>query len=172
VSEAKAHLRVDQALDDAAIAVMTAAAREWVEAAAGRALIAQSWRATLDAWPAGPALTLIRPPVQAVIAVRTFSADGTAALWPAGNYALSQGAEPTKLLRLAAAWPEPGRAEAGIEIDLTCGYGAAGADVPAALRQAVLIVLAALYEGRASLPPQAEFERAQALIAPFRVRGL
>lgn len=167
LAEAKAHLRVDLSDDDAMIARLTGAAREWVENATGRALMTQNWRMTLDAWPEGDAVALIRPPVQAVTAVRTFGANGAAAVWAGTNYAMSFGAEPQRLLRLASAWPAPGRAQSGIEIDVTCGYGALTSDVPAALRQAVLLKLAQLYERRgedAGETPEAVWP----LIAPFR----
>jgi uncharacterized phiE125 gp8 family phage protein len=167
LAEAKAHLRVDLSDDDAMIARLIAAAREWVEAATGRALITQAWRMTLDAWPQDDAVALIRPPVQAVTAVRIFSAAGVASLWDGANYAVGFGAEPQRLVRLSPQWPEPGRAQTGIEIDMTCGYGATGADVPAALRQAVLSKVAQLYERRGE-ESGGDPSEALRLIAPFR----
>jgi uncharacterized phiE125 gp8 family phage protein len=167
LAEAKAHLRVDLADDDAMIGRIVAAAREWVEAASGCALMTQTWRMTLDAWPVGPAVALTRPPVQAVTAVRTIAADGVASVWGGTNYALSFGAEPQRLMRLSAGWPLPGRAENGIEIDMTCGYGALASDVPAALRQAVLAKAAQLYERRGEDAGE-DPDEALRLIAPFR----
>jgi uncharacterized phiE125 gp8 family phage protein len=167
LAEAKAHLRVDVTDDDAMIARMIQAAREWVEAQTGRALMTQSWRMTLDAWPEGVALALIRPPVQAVAAVRVFDAGGASTTWAAENYTLLSGAEPPCLVRKTPAWPTPGRVEGGVEIDLTCGYGAAAADAPAALRQAVLAQAAALYERRGEDAGPAP-ANALALLAPYR----
>jgi uncharacterized phiE125 gp8 family phage protein len=167
VAEAKAHLRVDLGDDDAMIARLIAAAREWVEAETGRAMLTQSWRLTLDDWPGRETVALVRPPVQAVTAVRTFSTEGVASVWAGANYALSFGAEPQALVRLVSAWPSPGRAGAGIEIDMTCGYGAAASDVPAALRQAVLLKAAQLYERRGEEKGESP-DAAWLLIAPFR----
>lgn len=168
VAEAKAHLRVDLADDEALIARLIAAAREWVETVTGRAMMTQSWRMTLDAWPEGEALALIRPPVQSVTAVRTFDVAGIAAIWSTANYAMAFGAEPQRLVRTVPSWPTPGRASAGIEIDLICGYGAVATDVPAALRQAVLLKAAQLYERRGE-DRQESPDAAWALIAPFRM---
>lgn len=167
LAEAKAHLRVDLADDDAMITRLIAAAREWVEAQTGRALMTQTWRVTQDAWPEGAALSLVRPPVQAVTSVRTIGAAGVATIWAGSNYALSFGAEPQRLVRLVDAWPSPGRSQAGIEIDLTCGYGSAATDVPAPLRQAVLMKVARMYEARGDDPGETPDEAA-ALLAPFR----
>jgi uncharacterized phiE125 gp8 family phage protein len=167
LAEAKAHLRVDISDDDALIATQIAAARQWVEAQTGRALITQSWRLTLDAWPEGDAVSLVRPPVQAVTAIRTIATGGAATIWTAENYALAFGAEPQRLLRLSAAWPAIGRDRSGIEIDLTCGYGAAAAGVPAALRQATLLKLAQLYERRGE-DESPEPDAGLSLLAPYR----
>lgn len=167
LAEAKAHLRVDAADDDAMIPRLIAAARQWVEEACGRALISQSWRMTLDAWPEDAEVALIRPPVQSVTAVRTLSAEGVATVWADANYAMAFGAEPQRLVRLVSAWPVPGRARAGIEIDMICGYGANAADVPAALRQAVLLKTAQLYERRGEDKGESP-DAAWALLAPFR----
>jgi uncharacterized phiE125 gp8 family phage protein len=167
LAEAKAHLRVDLSDDDAMIERLIAAAREWVESQTGRALISQNWRMTMDAWPEDMTVALIRPPVQAATAVRTFSAEGIASVWAGANYAMSFGAEPQRLVRLVPAWPMPGRAQMGIEIDLVCGYGALASDVPAALRQAVLLKTAQLYERRGE-DPGADPDEALRLIAPFR----
>jgi uncharacterized phiE125 gp8 family phage protein len=74
------------------------------------------------------------------------------------------------------ALPAPGRAIAGIELDIEAGYGDAASDVPEALRQATRVLVAHWYENRgliaaggaAVLLPQS----AAALIAPYRVLSL
>lgn len=172
LAEVKAHLRVDLADDDALITRMSQAAREWVEAETGRALITQSWRLSLDDWPQGDAVTLLRPPVQAIVQVRTIGTDGAPTVWDASGYALSFGAEPQRLIRKSASWPSTARKTGAIEIDLTCGYGAAGADVPAALRQAILVAASRLYERRGGEANELAMNQAFALIAPYKVRRL
>jgi uncharacterized phiE125 gp8 family phage protein len=63
-------------------------------------------------------------------------------------------------------WPEPGRIAGGIEIAFTAGYGDAAADVPAPLRQGLLLQLAHLFENR----EPASFDKAAlALLSPFRL---
>ena len=52
VAEAKAHARIDIDDDDAMVAALITAARQWVEDTTGRCLITQQWKLTLDNWPA------------------------------------------------------------------------------------------------------------------------
>jgi uncharacterized phiE125 gp8 family phage protein len=73
------------------------------------------------------------------------------------------------------AMPAPGRLAAGIEIEVTVGYGDSAPDVPEPLRQAIRLLLAHWYENRglsaaggaAVLPATAA-----ALIAPYRMLSL
>lgn len=51
LAEVKAHARVSHARDDAYLSALIAAARRKAELDTGRALITQTWTATLDAWP-------------------------------------------------------------------------------------------------------------------------
>ena len=45
-------------------------------------------------------------------------------------------------------WPRPGKCANGIEIELTAGFGASAADVPAPIAQALLLLVAHWYERR------------------------
>ena len=51
LSETKAWLRVDTNDEDSTIATLISAGRVLVEQATRRALVTQSWRIILDAWP-------------------------------------------------------------------------------------------------------------------------
>jgi uncharacterized phiE125 gp8 family phage protein len=66
---------------------------------------------------------------------------------------------------------QPGRALAGIELDVTAGYGGA-ADVPAPLLHAIRLLLARAYEHRDAMAHDALPEAVAALVAPFRVIAL
>jgi uncharacterized phiE125 gp8 family phage protein len=133
-------------------------------------MISQGWRLVLDAWPVNGALRLPFAPVASIAAARTFDATGNTTATPAGLLSLAPGEDPA-VLRLDAAAPQPGRSRAGIEIDLICGFGPAMADVPAPLRQAILLLVSRWFENRgddahgvdARLPGDV-----MALIAPYR----
>jgi len=80
---------------------------------------------------------------------------------------------PPRLVRTGVIWPQPGKAANGIEIDFTAGYGAAASDVPAPLRQAVLLLVAHWYENREPIavgsPEMAVPGPVAQLVEPFRV---
>jgi uncharacterized phiE125 gp8 family phage protein len=72
---------------------------------------------------------------------------------------------------------QPGRSAAGIELDVSAGYGAAAIDVPEPLRQAIRLLAAHWYENRGvvalgqtsavTLPVSVP-----ALLAPYRMVAL
>jgi uncharacterized phiE125 gp8 family phage protein len=151
VSEAKAHLRVDGTAEDTLISSLILTSRLHVETALGLALITQSWRLLLDAWPKGKAVDLPLRPLQAVDELRVLSADGDPAIVPASTYLVDIAGLPPRLVRTGLLWPLPGQSANGIEIDFTAGYGDAAADVPAPIRQALLLLIAHWYEHRAPI---------------------
>ncbi|MBI1188309.1 MAG: hypothetical protein GC206_13425 [Alphaproteobacteria bacterium] len=57
LAEAKAHARIEHSAEDAQISAWITVARVIVEKATNRALVAQTWTATLDRWPPAQALT-------------------------------------------------------------------------------------------------------------------
>jgi len=176
LSEAKAHLRVDGAAEDTLIGSLILTSRLHIETALGLALITQGWRLSLDAWPEGRELELPLRPLQAVREVRVFSADNMSSLVPAETYLVDLAGVPPRLVRRGAMWIAPGRPAGGIEIDFTAGYGDAASDVPAPLRQALLMLVAHWYEHREPVelgsPVAAVPSAAYELLAPYRTRRI
>lgn len=163
-AEAKLFLRVDHAAEDALIAPLIAAARETVEAFTARALIMRRVRETRSDWPVrgDGALRLAVAPVVAAHALRVVSADGS-------FETLSGPVRIEDDLIWTPALSSPGLPLAGVEIEYDAGYGAAAANVPSPLRQAVLLAVAGLYESREG--ESAALAAARVLAAPFaRVR--
>jgi uncharacterized phiE125 gp8 family phage protein len=144
VADAKAFLRVEHGDDDSVIAALIAAARSQVEALTRRALIEQSWRLTLDRWPADGRIRLRMAPLRSVIAARVFDAAGVSSPLNTASFAIDAGGG---IVAPRSALPSPGRA-GGIEIDLQLGYGPAPSDVPELLRHAVRSLVAHWYENR------------------------
>lgn len=78
--EAKRFLRIDDEneAEDGLIGALIAASRIHVEGVTGRALIAQGWRAVLDAWPGDRQVRLPVGPLMTLTAVTTYDEDGEA----------------------------------------------------------------------------------------------
>lgn len=132
LADAKAFARVATDHEDALIAQLVAAARQRVEAETGRALIARTYRETLDRWDlpgrraaGGMQFRLVMPPLVAVSSVTLFDAEDTGTLWPAEEYFVDTAADPGRIAVRSGAFPIPGRRMAGIEIVFDAGYGAA-----------------------------------------------
>lgn len=148
LDEVKMHLRVDGNTEDALITSLILTSRLHIEAALGLALMTQSWKLVLDAWPADGLVPLPIAPVAAVTETRILAADGTPDTLPPGSFILDSSRRPARLAPSEGQWPPPGRRYAGIEIDLTAGFGTAPDDVPQPIRQALLLLIAHWYEHR------------------------
>ncbi|MDH4981297.1 head-tail connector protein [Hyphomicrobium sp. D-2] len=147
VSEAKAHLRVDGTAEDTLIGSLILTSRLHIEAALGLALITQGWRLKLDRWPKDGAVELPLGPVQAVTDVRVLDGAGVAQTVPPESYVADVASSPARIVPRGA-WPVPGQRTNGIEIDFSAGFGAAAGNVPAPVRQALLLLVAHWYEHR------------------------
>jgi len=177
LADAKLYLRVDVADDDALINSLITGARSELERGLGRALITQSYTYLLDAWPAGFAVNLPIAPVQSVDQVRVYAVDGSFTVISPSRYMLDGLGSPPRLIRRGSlAWPVPLQQANGVAIDFTCGHGATPADVPSALRIAIMLLTAHWYEhrqlGEAGVPNIGLPEMVRDLISPYRVRRL
>ncbi|MFS8039226.1 hypothetical protein ACI7BZ_20075 [Xanthobacter sp. AM11] len=169
-AEAKAFLRIDHAADDALIDALVMAARRRVEVETGRALMTQSWRFRLDAWPLRGLVPTPLSPVREILGATVAAADGSAVALPAGALVLLADRAPALIRVDRALAPAPACPHGGIVISIAAGYGPLAADVPADLVQAVRLLLAHFHEhrdgpGEATRLPAA----AIALMAPYRV---
>jgi uncharacterized phiE125 gp8 family phage protein len=145
VAELKAHLRIDGTAEDAVVASLITTARLQIEAALALALITQSWSWTFDRWPRRASVELPVSPVQQINAVTVVQAGGAATM-PSSAYILDGHGIGARLIARDN-WPQPSIAALGVEIRLVAGFGTTPADVPAAIRQA-LLVLAAHWHSR------------------------
>jgi uncharacterized phiE125 gp8 family phage protein len=174
IAEAKSFLRAENDDDDTVIASLIAAARSHVEAMTRCALIAQTWRFVLDQWPKDGRVRPGRGPLRTLTAARVYNSAGTATVIDVEMFVVDK----TSGVIASSAWglPAPGRATAGIELDVEIGFGTAATDVPDALRHAVRTLVAHWYENRgliaigqsvAMMPASVS-----AMIASYRVRTL
>lgn len=147
LADAKGWLRVDSDGEDALIGALVTSARLVVEAAARMLLVSQQGRLVLDRWPTGTELALPLAPIMRIDAVRTRDAAGDETLVAPETWRLSGGLHDPAIF-FHAAPPAPGRSVAGIEIDVTAGFGVAAEDVPEDLRQAIRLLVARWHERR------------------------
>jgi uncharacterized phiE125 gp8 family phage protein len=148
LAEAKAHLRIDADDEDALITELIVAARLFVERTLGQALISQGWSYFLDYWPRGGCITLPLAPAQAVGSVKVHDAEGGSVTLDASAYAVDVLSAPARLVLRGAPPSAAVRELNAFEVAFIAGYGDEPGDVPAPLRQALLLLVAHWFERR------------------------
>lgn len=149
LAEAKAFLRIGHAEEDALIGTLIIAARTRIETATGLALIQQGWTLSRDDWAHDGSIELPLAPLISITDVKVFGDDDVAAVIDPAHYYVDRVSRPPRLLlRGSRVWARPGRRGNGIEIAFLAGFGAAAANVPADLRQALLSIVAHDYAKR------------------------
>jgi uncharacterized phiE125 gp8 family phage protein len=147
-SDAKAHLRITHATEDTLVARLVKAAREHVEDRTGRALVTQTWKMWLRAFPRSGAIELPRPPLVSVTSITYLDADGASQTLSSDAYAVyPEGFKGRVKLKAGESWPATAEDEKAVEITFEAGYGDAAA-VPAAVTSAMLLLVEHLYHNR------------------------
>lgn len=148
LDEAKLHLRVDSADEDALITTLIKAARQQAEHELGRALITQTWELRLDAFPSSE-IRLAMPTVRSIESIKYLDAMGAEQTVPSADYALDAATTPGwVLLASGASWPSTYDGANAVRVRFTAGYGTAGTDVPANVIAWMLLQIGALYKQR------------------------
>lgn len=173
LAEAKLHLRVDDNADDALIAALITAARQHAEHDTRRALVTQTWKLALDAFPDGM-VRLEHAPVSEVVSVVYTDPNGTVQALDAAAYKLDAISEPCRLVpSYGNSWPASRSEVNAVAITYTCGYGQPEA-VPESIKRWMLLRIGALYENREEVLTGRAITLAplpfvDALLAPYRV---
>jgi uncharacterized phiE125 gp8 family phage protein len=152
LSEAKAHLRIDSSDEDTLISTLITAAREWCEEFLDRSLIHQQYVMRFDSFPYE--IELPRPPMAtsgtttALTLTYTLGDDSTAVL-AATEYRIDRNSTPGVVRQLRqGTWPANLDDQNAITVTWWAGYGASGSSVPAAIRSAMLMLVAHLWRNR------------------------
>jgi uncharacterized phiE125 gp8 family phage protein len=164
LAEARAHLKLDSSDDDALVDRLVAAARVRAEWHTGRAFITQGWTLHLDCLPRVIEIPL--PPLIAVTSLTIFAQDDSATMIDTAAFRVEAAAS-RLVLRPEALRPAALRQPGAAALAFTAGYGDAAA-VPAPIREAILELVADLYEHRGEQPRELPLA-ALALLAPYRV---
>jgi uncharacterized phiE125 gp8 family phage protein len=170
-SEAAAHLRLDGTAQQALIESYIKSARNVAEAYTRRTFMPRSFRLVLDAWET--VVVLPKPPVTSINAVNVLLSNGSSvAVMPTAWRFLPGDGHAKVLFSNTSALALPGIAAGGITLDYSAGYASA-ADVPQAIKTAILLMVGYLYDVRVAVGgdfsptlPMA----ARALLEGYRVR--
>lgn len=182
LAEAKAHLRVDHAEDDAMITGMIAAATDHLDGwtgTLGRCLVSQGWTRDADGFPCGAVIPL---PFRSAsdVEVSYFAPGATErAIFSSDAWFLIQGPRGAAVrLAAGAAWPATADRPDAVRVVGTYGFGAAS-DVPPAIRAAILLMIGDLYKNRettgvgaGAVGAIAMSTTVDSLLAPWRMVGI
>lgn len=148
VTLAEAKLQVAEYCDDsdtnAMITAMITAAREYCEGWQQRAYITQTIELYLDEWP--QIIYLPRPNLQSVESITYVTEDGDTETFT--DYEHDTKSLPGRIVP-SDQWPTDTLGKLSpITVQYKAGYGDAASDVPAKIKQAILLLVAAYYEQR------------------------
>lgn len=159
VAQAKVHLRVDHDADDNYIESLIVQAREYVEHHQERAILSQTWELHLDSFPAGcetprglrsAMIFLPTAPLQSVTHVKYYDGDGTLTTLDTDDYlviGVGTKARGSIVPAVGLSWPTTQDRPEAVVARYVAGYADA-ASVPAATKQAILLMVAQAYEFR------------------------
>ena len=189
LADFKAHARIDHTLEDTYLETLLSAARERVEEIeCWIQMLTATFELRLDAFPCGDEPIVIpRPPLQEVLSIKYVDpagdlqtlADSTVS--PAitsSVYAVdtksSHAPEPAEIyLAYGQTWPSTRCERNAVRVRFVCGFGDEPADVPAALRQWMMIAASTMYEHREkeiTVTIISKFEFVNGLLDPFRCK--
>jgi uncharacterized phiE125 gp8 family phage protein len=149
LSDAKEHLRVDHTDEDEYITRLIDTARRYCEKLVNKAFITQTWDCYFDDFPGTP-FELPLPPVQTVSSIIYTNSNGTATTVQGSTYTVDKVSHPARInLAYSKSWPTATlQTLNAIKIRYITGYGDKAANVPEDYRQAILILVAHLFENR------------------------
>lgn len=173
LDDARHHLRIDHSDDDAYITTLIRVATTAVQERLERTLGVTTWDYRIDSegicW--GFDIRLPMPPLLEVVSVKYFDTDSVEQTYAPANYrAFGIGGRGGIRLTGGASWPSLRSGPEAVTIRFSAGYE----EVPAPIRQAVLLVVGQLYAQRGEMVQEnlTEDPAIKALLAPYRVFGI
>ncbi|WKL57243.1 phage head-tail connector protein [Asticcacaulis sp. ZE23SCel15] len=176
--EVKVHLGIDSDDWDMLLDGFVSAAVDYLDGRAGylyRCLMAQTWVAELNEFPACTSGRVVLPlgPVSAVASIEYVATDGTAQTLAAENFDFVpvDGLDYAYVVpAFGEHWPLSRCAPRAVRVTHTCGYGSA-AEVPAAIRAAILIMVGIMWRDRGDGDPRGwqENPTALSLLSKYRM---
>lgn len=173
LEEAKLHLRVDGDEEDSLIESLIAAAVSHIDGwtgILGRAVAEQTWRQDFDSF--GCTMRLALGPVSEIVSITYRNEAGQVATVADSNYALvTDGVGPRVYWDKSFSAPGSLYEQGAVSVTYKAGY----AEVPAAIKVAILLMVSGWYENRESVSERdlkvVPFA-VESLLAPFRRLGV
>lgn len=171
--DAEMHLRLSLPESQAQaqlIQMLIDVATEEAERATGRALLTQTWQLSLSALR--QPIELPRQPVRSIVSITYLDADGVEQTLAADQYQLSGWDDSEIIPAYGVTWPAVRGGAGCVSVRWVAGYGDNAEDIPAPIRQWILMRVATLYEHREEVVvgvPVARLPVFDGLLAPYRV---
>jgi uncharacterized phiE125 gp8 family phage protein len=149
VAQLKDYLRVSHDAENTLIVSLGKSARAWVESYLRRALINQTWKLTLDCFPAQIELKMC--PVSSITHVKYYNTAGVLTTLAVNtDYVYDLTEEPVRIIpAYGTSWPTTRSGLlAQVEVQFVAGYGTAGTTVPDAILTAIKALVAHWYQNR------------------------
>jgi uncharacterized phiE125 gp8 family phage protein len=143
LAEVKTHLRIDFNDSDAELTAWIAAASGMIDGPSGIgiAMINQTWRQSIDAFPAD-GIEIRLGPVSSITSITYRDTSGAIQTLDPALYAADLDSYPTVIKpAYGTNWPETYGVDGAIKITFVAGYGPNAAAVPAALKAAVKLLI-------------------------------
>ena len=127
--------------EQSSVSLFIAAVRQRAESVTRRALLTQTWELVLDAFPQyRDPIYLPLPPLQSVTSINYYDACGALFTMTSVGYRVINDSEPAMIIpAYGTEWPATLDDKAVVRIRFVCGYGDDATDVPAAIRQWMLL---------------------------------
>ena len=167
LADAKLHMKAPaSATEDSLVNLFIATGREEVENELRRALITQTWEKYLDRFPEG--IELFNPPLVSVTSVSYVDPAGNSQVLATTEYVVDDKQEPAWIVpAYGKIWPSTLDTINAVTVRFVCGYGAAGTDVPKAIRSWMLLRIANLFKNRESVVMESGAVNVASLPATF-----
>lgn len=154
LAEAKSHLRLEIGDDDADVNRLIAAARLWAEEYCWRGFVTQVWELVDEQFPNDSCLPVAREGFKlprgnlvSVASVKYIDVNGVEQTLAGSEYTVDTVSEPGRVRRAyGKSWPSYRSQWDAVRIRYTVGWS--GANVPAPIKQALLLLIAQMYENR------------------------
>jgi len=149
LSEVKLHLKIDSSADDTLITNLISAATESCQEYTNRyftTTVVEQYSDTFDG-----VKQLYKSPVISITHIKYYDSNNSLQTWDAANYIVDNVSQPARIgLEVQKAYPIIADRMNAVVVKYSVGYGAA-ADVPQAIKSAILLTIGNLYENRQSV---------------------